>query len=80
MLENSAAVQAVRHTTLGLTAANFWNDGRASAGGIQEHNRHHEKDHQRNKPQDPMGEREREAAQQAPVPVGGAGFWDAGNW
>ena len=48
----------------------------ASTGGIQEHNRHHEKDYERNKPQDPMGEREREAAQQAPVPVGGAGFWD----
>ena len=34
VIENSPSVQAVRHTTLGLTAANFWNDGRASAGGI----------------------------------------------
>jgi hyaluronate lyase len=34
ILENSSAIQAVRHTTLGLTAANFWNDGRASVGGI----------------------------------------------
>lgn len=34
VLENSPAVQAVRHTQLGITAANFWNDGRAAAGGI----------------------------------------------
>ncbi len=34
VLENSTAVHAVRHLTLGLTAANFWTDTRASAGGI----------------------------------------------
>jgi len=34
VLENSAAIQAVRETSLGITAANFWNDGRASVGGI----------------------------------------------
>jgi hyaluronate lyase len=34
VLENSTAIQAVRQTTLGLTAANFWNDARATAGGI----------------------------------------------
>lgn len=34
VLENSGNVQAVRETTLGLTAANFWNDTRASAGAI----------------------------------------------
>ncbi len=34
VVENSPNVQAVRETTLGLTAANFWNDGRQTAGGI----------------------------------------------
>lgn len=34
VLENSGGIQAVRQTALGITAANFWNDGRASAGGI----------------------------------------------
>ncbi|MBI5692066.1 MAG: polysaccharide lyase 8 family protein [Verrucomicrobia bacterium] len=34
VLENSTSIQAVRHATLGITAANFWNDGRASVGGI----------------------------------------------
>ena len=34
ILENTPAIQAARHTTLGLTVANFWNDGRASVGGI----------------------------------------------
>lgn len=34
VLENSAAIHAVRHSGLGITAANFWNDGRASVGGI----------------------------------------------
>ncbi|MBI5771935.1 MAG: polysaccharide lyase 8 family protein [Verrucomicrobia bacterium] len=34
LLENSPAIQAVRHTTLGITAANFWNDGRATIGGL----------------------------------------------
>lgn len=34
VLENSPAVQAARHTGLGITAANFWNDGRAAVGGI----------------------------------------------
>ncbi len=34
VLENSPAIQAVRHTQLGITAANVWNDGRATAGGI----------------------------------------------
>jgi len=34
VLENSPAVQAVRHTTLGVITANFWNDGRATVGGI----------------------------------------------
>ena len=48
----------------------------ASASRVQEHNRHHEKDHQRNEPQDPVGERVRQAAQQAPMPVGGACLGD----
>lgn len=34
VLENSANIQAVHETSLGITAANFWNDGRASAGPI----------------------------------------------
>lgn len=34
VLENSPAVQAVRHTSLGVTAANFWNDGRTSVAGL----------------------------------------------
>lgn len=34
VLENSAAVHAVREISLGVTAANFWNDGRGSAGNI----------------------------------------------
>ncbi|MBI5380777.1 MAG: polysaccharide lyase 8 family protein [Opitutae bacterium] len=34
ILANTPAVQAVRETTLGLTAANFWDDARASAGDI----------------------------------------------
>ncbi len=34
VLENSSAVQAVRESTLGITAANFWNDARATVGGI----------------------------------------------
>ena len=34
ILENSPSAQAVRETTLGLTAANFWNDARATVGGI----------------------------------------------
>ncbi len=34
VLENSPAIQAARHATLGITAANFWNDGVAAVGGI----------------------------------------------
>jgi hyaluronate lyase len=34
VLENSADIHAVRKTSLGVTAANFWNDGRASVGGL----------------------------------------------
>jgi hypothetical protein len=34
VLENSTAVHAVRHLTLGITAANFWTDTRTSAGGL----------------------------------------------
>ena len=34
VLQNSASVQAVRQVPLGLTAANFWNDGPLSIGAI----------------------------------------------
>lgn len=34
VLENSPDVQAVRETTWRMTAANFWHDGRTTAGGI----------------------------------------------
>lgn len=34
LLSNTDAVQAVHCESLGVTAANFWNDGRASAGAI----------------------------------------------
>lgn len=34
ILSNTSGTQAVRETTLGLTAANFWNDGAAGIGGI----------------------------------------------
>jgi hyaluronate lyase len=34
VLENFPAIQAARHAPLGITAANFWNDGSAADGGI----------------------------------------------
>jgi hyaluronate lyase len=34
ILENSDRIQAVRVDSLGLTAANFWNDGRSAIGNI----------------------------------------------
>ena len=34
VLENSANIQGVRETSLGITAVNFWNDGTNSLGGI----------------------------------------------
>jgi hyaluronate lyase len=34
VLANTPTAQAVQETTLGITAANFWNDGSTSAGGI----------------------------------------------
>jgi hyaluronate lyase len=34
ILANTKRIQAVRVSSLGLTAANFWSDGRASIGGI----------------------------------------------
>jgi hypothetical protein len=34
LLQNSASIQAVSEGPLGVTAANFWNDGPQSAGGI----------------------------------------------
>lgn len=34
VLANTSSAHAVRETSLGVTAANFWNDGPATAGGI----------------------------------------------
>jgi len=34
VLENSDRIQAVRQESLGLTAANFWQDGRSTVGDI----------------------------------------------
>lgn len=34
VIENSPSVQAVRHGSLGVVAAQFWNDARTTAGGI----------------------------------------------
>lgn len=32
IVENTPEIQAVKHAALGLTAANFWNDGKQSVG------------------------------------------------